>query len=68
MKLDVIVDLSNEELAKELETTEHTIIDGILEILKSYDIMKQGEDFRCMEEIVCLIENNGYDCGVCHDF
>lgn len=63
------IEVSNEKLAKELECKEHSIIEGILEILRSYSIEKgENEDFRCIEEIVCLLEDNGYNPSPCHDF
>lgn len=69
MKLEFSVELSNEELAKELKTTEGIIIEEILNILRSYNIENPDkEDFRCIDEIVSLMEDNGYDCGPCHDF
>lgn len=63
------IEVSDEELAKELECKEHYIIEEILSILRSYDVEKaENEDFRCVEEIVLLLENNGYNPMPCHDF
>ena len=63
------IEVSDEKLAKELECREHNIIEGILTILRSYNIEKaENEDFRCVEEIITLLEDNGYNASPCHDF
>ena len=57
------------KLAKELECKEHNIIEGILSILRSYDLERaENEGFHCVEEIVSLLEDNGYNVSPCHDF
>lgn len=41
-----------------------TIILQIQKVLRGYN----GDDFQCVEEIVEILEKNGFDCGNCHDF
>ncbi len=48
----------------QIQSREKKIIDEICQILKKYD----NDDFMCVEEIVHILELNGYDCGNCHDF
>ncbi len=62
-------EVANDDLIELLETDNCIIIKKLLEIVRSYDLTKsETEDFRCMEEIVDLLNDNGYDCGPCHDF
>lgn len=41
-----------------------TIIQQIQNILLSYD----DNDFECVEDIISILEKNGFNCGGCHDF
>lgn len=50
-----IMELCNEKLS--------VMVKQIQNVLLSYD----DNDFECVEEIVSIMEKNGFDCGSCHD-
>ncbi|MBR6395240.1 MAG: hypothetical protein IKS13_10560 [Ruminococcus sp.] len=43
---------------------DNEILSEIANVLKIY----HGDDFDCVEKITAILEENGYDCGNCHDF
>lgn len=59
------IDESDEMLIRELcDEKLIKMIEKIQNVLQNYD----GNDFECVEEIMAIMDENGFYCGYCHDF
>ncbi len=59
-----IIDLSDINFEDKFSNASAEILGQIVEIVKN----KELDDFEAMEEIVCVLEQSGIDCGSRHDF
>lgn len=59
-----IINLSVCDFGEKISEASTKILGKIVEIVKN----KELDDFSAMEEIVCVLEESGIDCGSRHDF
>ena len=59
-----IINMSKDDFGEKISETSFEILGRIVEIVKR----KELDDFSAMEEIVCILEDNGINCGGRHDF
>lgn len=55
---------NSEDIDKIFESKALLILERINEILKT----QEYDDFNCIENIVLIMEQNGFDCGFRHDY
>lgn len=65
MNSQITVKIENsEDIEKIFESKALLILEEINEILET----QEYDDFNCIENIVSVMEQNGFDCGFRHDF
>ncbi len=59
-----IINMSMDDFGEKITEASVEILGKIVEIVKS----EEFDDFSAMEEIVCVLEESGINCGGRHDF